>query len=926
MQKRPIILLLLTLLLMSAIAHAQPWQQVGNDIDGDTLDQSGWNTSINANGKVVVVGAPYNDSTGVDAGRVKVYEFNGSAWQQLGNDIFGEAAGDKSGTSTSISADGYTVAIGAPYNDGAGVDAGRVRIYRYIASAWQQLGSDIDGAGAAYLAGRSVSLSSDGNTVAIGVSGNNFNTGHTSIYSFNGSSWQQVGADIGAEALYDQAGFSVSLNAAGTTVAIGAPNNDGIGSNAGHVRVFTYNGSSWQQIGGDIDGEATGDNSGEYVSISSDGGTVAIGAQFNSSPPNTYAGHVRIYRYNGGIWQQLGVDIDGYFLNDRSGSVSISGDGNTVAIGAYVNDASGNGSGHVRVYTYNGSAWQQLGGDLNGEKAGDGSGYSTGLSTDGYTVAIGAPGSDTNGPSSGHVKVYDICIPTSSTDTIMVCDSIYTWIDSVAYTTSNTTATHLLVNARGCDSLVSLNLTINTSVAYTDVQIACDSFTWIDSVVYTASNTTASHLLSTAGGCDSLVTLNLSLFNSNSATDIITACDSLVWIDGITYTANNNSATHNLSNVGGCDSLVTLDLTITNSSAATDVQTACDTFIWIDGNTYTSSNTSATHILPNILGCDSVVTLDLTLLNNGAATDVQIACDSITWMDGNTYTSSNNTATYIILGGSTNGCDSVITLNLTINSNMSTDVQIICDSVYTWIDGITYFTNNTTAIHTLTNVAGCDSVVTLNLTINANVTGSDSIVACETYTWIDGNTYNSSNTVGTFNIAGGASNGCDSLVYLNLTIINVDVSTTNNDPLLTANATGVAYQWLACDSNYMVIIGETTPIFNPSINGNYAVEITDNGCVDTSACVTVAAVGVAENNLLTGVSIFPNPTQGEVSIALGNLKEITLKVFSVTGQLIKVVNNINTPLYQFKLNKASGVYFVELSNKEIIQRFKLIKK
>ena len=90
------------------------------------------------------------------------------------------------------------------------------------------------------------------------------------------------------------------------------------------------------------------------------------------------------------------------------------------------------------------------------------------------------------------------------------------------------------------------------------------------------SNNTATVLLTASGGCDSLVTLDLTIGTSNTGTDVQTACDSYTWIDGNTYTTSNNSATWTLTNASGCDSTVTLDLTITNSNTGTDVQTACD--------------------------------------------------------------------------------------------------------------------------------------------------------------------------------------------------------------------------------------------------------------------------------------------------------------------------------------------------------------
>jgi WD40 repeat protein len=117
-------------------------------------------------------------------------------WTQLGSDIDGEAAGDYFSKSISFSSDGNTVAIGAHHNSGNGADAGQVRIYQILLGIWTQVGADIDGETAGDLSGTSVSLSSDGNTVAIGATGNDGNgasAGHVRIYHFSGTAWTQVG-------------------------------------------------------------------------------------------------------------------------------------------------------------------------------------------------------------------------------------------------------------------------------------------------------------------------------------------------------------------------------------------------------------------------------------------------------------------------------------------------------------------------------------------------------------------------------------------------------------------------------------------------------------------------------------------------------------------------------------------------------------
>ena len=399
--------LLLLILFFPFFLFAQNWNQLGNDIDGEAGgDQSGYSVSLSSDGNTVAIGAIDNSYT---TGHVRVYNNLGS-WTQLGQDIVGEAGGDQSGYSVSLSSDGNTVAIGAIGNDGNGIASGHVKIYNWSGSSWIQLGQDIDGEAAIDRFGFSVSLSGDGNTVAIGAYGNDGNgsaAGHARIYSWIGSSWIQLGQDIDGEAGGDQSGYSVSLSSDGETIAVGAPFNDGNGSDAGHTRIYNYNGIYWNQVGGDINGEAGGDNSGWSVSLSSDGNTVAIGAYGNDGNMSK-SGNVRVYSYNGSSWTQLGQDIDGEASNDYSGwSLSLSSDGQTVAIGAYGNDGNGSAAGHARIYSWIGSSWIQLGQDIDGEAGGDQSGYSVSLSSDGETIAVGAPFNDGNGSDAGHVRVYD---------------------------------------------------------------------------------------------------------------------------------------------------------------------------------------------------------------------------------------------------------------------------------------------------------------------------------------------------------------------------------------------------------------------------------------------------------------------------------------------------------------------------------------
>ena len=481
---------------------------------------------------------------------------------------------------------------------------------------------------------------------------------------------------------------------------------------------------------------------------------------------------------------------------------------------------------------------------------------------------------------------------------ITACDS-YEWNGEI-YTTSDT-YTAETVNVEGCVLIETLNLTINYSNTGVDVQTACDEFEWIDGNVYTESNNEAQYTLTNAAGCDSVVTLNLTVNYSNSenvvetinendlpytfmnndyvapvvseaieaglnvdgcdstviftlivnmngqindfrticdnelpytwndvefteagmqsvtlediygadsvvnmyltvnygthTTETVVACNEYIW-RGETYT-ESDTYVYDYTNVDGCASDSTLNLTIKNSTIGVDVQTACDTYTWIDGIEYTASNNEATFTMENAAGCDSVITLNLTINNSNTGVDVQTACDSYTWINGETYTASNNEATFTLTNAA--GCDSVVTLNLTINnSNTGVDVQTACDS-YTWIDGIEYTANNNEATFTLTNAAGCDSVVTLNLTINNSVSETLDITAMDSYTF-NGIVFTEDTT---YVYTGTTVNGCDSIVTLHLTITHntdiVVILTVNDATMGTTNPVAGTYVFSAGD-------------------------------------------------------------------------------------------------------------------------------
>jgi hypothetical protein len=338
----------------------------------------------------------------------------------------------------------------------------------------------------------------------------------------------------------------------------------------------------------------------------------------------------------------------------------------------------------------------------------------------------------TNSLDCDSIVILDLSIleSTSSFTSASACES-YLWNDSL-YTESglkvfNTT------NSVGCDSIARLFLTINEPTFATDTQVHCDEFTWIDGISYTESNDSATHTITggNSNGCDSIVTLNLTIYNSDNTFGDTTACDEFVW-NGISYT-ESGIFSNTFENSNGCDSTHTIDITILESTFGVDTQIHCDEYTWIDGNTYTESTNSPSFILTNSLGCDSIVILDLSILESTSSFTSASACESYLWNDS-LYTESGlkvfNTTNSV-------GCDSIARLFLTINEpTFATDIQVHCDE-FTWIDGISYTESNDSATHTITggNSNGCDSIVTLNLTIyNSDNTFGDT-TACDEFVW-----------------------------------------------------------------------------------------------------------------------------------------------------------------------------------------------
>ncbi len=426
-------------------------------------------------------------------------------------------------------------------------------------------------------------------------------------------------------------------------------------------------------------------------------------------------------------------------------------------------------------------------------------------------------------------------------DSAIACDE-YVW-NGKTYTESGIYIDTIPFQA-GCDSIVTLHLTINNSITTEETEVVCDSYTWTDGKTYTESGTYYQYL-QTIHGCDSTVVLNLTVNRSIEVSYEVTTCDGYTWSNGKTYT-QSGVYYDSLKTIHGCDSVEILTLTINYNDTAYFSATACDSYTWHD-ETYTTSGVYE-YLTQTVNGCDSLEVLTLTINNSITTEQTEVACDSYTWVDGNTYTESGTYYQYL---QTIHGCDSTVVLHLTVNRSIKVPYEVTtCDS-YTWSNGKTY-TQSGVYYDSLKTIHGCDSLEILTLTINYSDTATFTATACDSYVWHD-KTYTTS---GVYEYLTQTVNGCDSLEVLTLTINRS--STTEQTEVAcdsytwtdgkTYTESGTYYQYLqtvhGCDS---------TVVLHLTINNSVVVpyEVTTCDSYTWSNGVTYTQSGVYYDSLKT---------------------------------------------------------------------------
>lgn len=340
------------------------------------------------------------------------------------------------------------------------------------------------------------------------------------------------------------------------------------------------------------------------------------------------------------------------------------------------------------------------------------------------------------------------------------------------------------------------------------------------------------------------------------------------------------------------------------------------------GTTVTAAGTYNS-TFQTVNGCDSIITTTISVTPTFSVNQNASVCQ------GTNYTLPNGTVvstsgTYTSNLQTINGCDSIITTTLLVTPtfNINESASICQGTNYTLPNGTVV---NTTGTYTsnLQTLNGCDSIITTELSVMPTFNNTESITICDGTSHVlpNGNTVSSS---GTYVSALQTINGCDSIITTTLTINTVDVVINQSSNILTANTATASYQWIDCTNGNALVSGENGQSFTATTNGNYAVIITENGCTDTSTCFSVTVTSAFEYLSVANVILYPNPAKEIVYITSVEPIE-SLTINDIAGRVVFQKLNISTNELSIHSDSfKAGIYFVTVQQGKRSEIIKMI--
>jgi len=466
----------------------------------------------------------------------------------------------------------------------------------------------------------------------------------------------------------------------------------------------------------------------------------------------------------------------------------------------------------------------------------------------------------------------------------------------------------------GCDSLVTLTLTVLPLSSSTSTANICAGATYAFNGQNLTESGTYTATLIGANGCDSTAVLQLTVLSAITTNIAATLCFTETYpFNGDTLSASGNY-TATLVGSNGCDSTVVLDLTVLPAQSSILSATICagDAYEYA-GDTLTAAG-NYDFVLKGTNGCDSTVTLQLAVLPLAQGAFAAVVCEGKPFEYNGQVLSTSGTYSFTFPGAAANGCDSLVTLSLTIFPVIPpTEVAatVCAGQSYDFYGTVLTQSGNYTA--QLPSATGCDSTIALALIVRPAISSVFTVGICTG----DSYTFNgqSLSAPGTYSAVLPAANGCDSTVTLTLQVFAVNTAVTLQSSTLTAQAANASYQWINCNGN-TPIAGATGVSYTPAASGDYAVAVTENGCTDTSACQFVQVVSAYEPLVGVEWSLLPNPASLHTTVVFQTALSETLwlQIYDPTGRLLRS-QQVDTGTQQIELDLQGlpdGLLFVRL--------------
>lgn len=372
--------------------------QIGQTILGEYPDFRIHRSTISNLGNKIAIGGNYSVGANID-NDIRVYEYENKSWSQVGNDISPQARYRIN--KFAFSGNGNRIAISEYRNTRNHATLDGIKIFQFDGVQWAQIGNTIKRELGYDIYYEKLSLSDDGNRIAISGSFRDsliHLKGRVRIFEYNGQEWQKLGETIFKDNNVKNLGFQMSFSGDGKRIAV----SNYVTTN-GKVTVFEYINGNWKRVGEVIQNDVKSYSFGRNISLSSDGGRIAISSNLGNSK-----GQVLVYNYFNGSWIKTKSNIVGEDDYDNIDlSIAMSGDGKSLSVASPDNHAN-KFSGLVRAYELKQNKWLKSFDDMVGKEKKERFGSMLSLSQNGEYLAVVSPGSRSQKNKPGHIKIFKI--------------------------------------------------------------------------------------------------------------------------------------------------------------------------------------------------------------------------------------------------------------------------------------------------------------------------------------------------------------------------------------------------------------------------------------------------------------------------------------------------------------------------------------